>query len=227
MFVVRVLSSVFILVGAGLLAVGMTQYNARQDFVQRASVAHGTVTQVVPKSVRARIGFSTVYHYQVQYTTDRGERVEFVTADYHSSPEYAIGKAVPVLYEPDDPAHAAIDAFDLLWGGIGVLGILGGCFLGVGVVNLWITAVPARRIRREATLRELATAYRAGRLTRGSEYQGLLVAFTFVGFALFGCSLAVVLFASTAAKWVVGLVVLYALAQIGLSRFKRRPTKRT
>jgi hypothetical protein len=149
------------------------------------------------------------------FLAQQGAIDEFFTSRGHNSPDYAVGQVVPILYTGDIPRQAAINDFSVLWSSFGLLGILGGCLLGSGACNVWITAVPARtRIRTMVTVRELKEAFRAGRLTRGSEYQGLLVAFSFVGFALVGVILAVVVFASSTLKVIIAVLVLYVVAQI-------------
>ena len=145
----------------------------------------------------------------------------------HNSPDYAVGEVVPVLYTADIPRRAAIDEFALLWSTFGLLTILGGCLLGTGACNLWITAAPARaKIRTAVSVRELKEAFRAGRLTRDSEYQGLLVAFSFVGFAVLGLSVAVVVFASATMKMIITALLLYTLVQIVRGRQSRRRGRR-
>ncbi|MCA1636506.1 MAG: DUF3592 domain-containing protein [Acidobacteria bacterium] len=225
MLVIRVISSIFILVGIVLLAFGASALRYRKDFIARASPARGTITEVIRRRPSTMIGsrssLAIQYYYKVRYETHRGESTEFVNSDWQGSPEYAVGQEVPVLYHPGDPGKAAINSFSLLWFNSGFLGVLGACLLGAGACNLWITASPARGFRNEVSLQELKEAFRGGRLTRDSEYQGLLVALSFVGFALLGVTIMTLLFASATVKFILATLVLYTLIQAARGRRRR------
>jgi hypothetical protein len=222
MIVIRVVSTIFILVGIASLILSVSALWYRKDFIDRASPARGTITEVIPKRPSTMIGsrssFAIQYYYKVRYETRRGEAIEFVNPDWQGSPEYKVGQEVPVLYHPDDPGKAAVNSFSSLWFNFGFLCVLGLCLLGAGACNLWITASPARGFRNEASLRELRGAFRSGELTRGSEYQGLLVALSFVGFALLGVTIMILLFASTTVKFILAALVLYTLIQAARGR---------
>ena len=222
MIVIRIISSIFILVGVVFLIFSLSALRYRKDFIGRARPTRGTITEVIRRRPSAMIGsrgsFAIRYHYKVKFETDRGESVEFVNADWQGSPEYKVGQEVSVLYHPDDPGKAAINSFPLLWFNFGLLSVLGVCLLGAGACNLWITASPARGFRNEVSLRELKEAFRGGRLTRDSEYQGLLVASSFVGFALLGVTIMTLIFASATVKFILATLVLYTLIQAARGR---------
>ena len=225
MIVIRVISSIFILVGIVFLIFSVSAFRYRKDFIDRASPARGTITEVIPKRPSTMIGsrssFAIQYYYKVRYETRRGESIEFVNSDWHGSPEYRVGQEVPVLYHPEDPGKAAVNSFSLLWFNFGLLSVLGVCFLGAGSCNLWITALPAKGFRKEVSLRELKEAFRSGKLTRDSEYQGLLVAFSFVGFALLCVTIMILLFASATVKFILVILLLYTLIQAARGRRRR------
>ena len=225
MIVIRILSLIFVLTGVVLLIFSFSAFKYRKDFISRASLTHGSVTEVIRRRHSSTMRGSSLavsHYYKVRYDTDRGQSIEFVNSESHGSPEYKVGEEVPVLYHPDDPSRAAINSFALLWFNFGLLSVLGVCFLGAGLCNLWITASPARGFRNEVTLRELREAFRQGKLTRGSEYQGLLVAFSFVGFAFFGVAIMVLLFASSTIKFIVAVLMLYMLVQVVRGRRSSR-----
>jgi hypothetical protein len=222
MVVIRILSFIFLVAGIILVGAGLFVYQDTRDFLSRARSGAGTVTGVSRRTVWHRFS-STVYDYTVRYVPGEGATDEFFTSRGHNSPDYAVGQVVAILYTGDIPHRVAINDFSVLWSSFGLLGILGGCLLGSGVCNLWITAIPARtKIRTAVTVRELKEAFRAGRLTRGSEYQGLLVALSFVGFALVGVILAVIVFAPSTLKVIIAVIVLYVVAQIVRGRRTRQ-----
>lgn len=214
MVVIKVLSLIFLLTGMVLLGAALFVYQDTRDFLRRAQSGEGTITEVTRRAVRHRFT-GTVYDYTVRYGAAQGDNgVSFVSRG-HNAPDYTVGQVVPILYAMDSPRRAAIDGFTVLWSSFGLLAIAGGCLASCGACNLWITATPARaKMRTAVTLQELHKAFRAGRLTRASEYQGLLVAFTFVGFALGGTALAIVVFASSTLKLLLAIFALYMAFQM-------------
>jgi hypothetical protein len=104
-----------------------------------------------------------------------------------------------------------------------LLTVLGFCFAACGATNLWITELPSQQgLTSSANLRDLKEAYRSGRLTRNSEYQGLLVAFSFIGFGLLGAAVMIFVFAGTFIKILVAILAIYMLMQIMFGRRKRK-----
>ena len=223
MKVIRVISFFFVAVGIVLLLFGVREFRAKKAFISIAKPVTGTVTEVIKRQRSGSKGSTTtVYHYRIAYEVQGQGNFEFVSDSSHSSPEYKVTDAVPVLYIPGKPELAEINTISLLWFKFGLLTVLGFCFAGAGACNLWITELsPPQGIRTEANLRELKQAYRSGRLTRNSEYQGLLVAFTFVGFALLGAAVMILIFAGTFTKVIVTGLVLYVVIRIILARRKK------
>jgi len=224
MIVIKILSVIALLVGVILLVAGISAYSERQAFLARAQPASGVIIGIERETSSMSGRTFTSFYYRVRYATQRGDSLEFRTAEGSSSPEYSISETVPILYAPDNPQQAVINTFGFLWGSTGVLLIVGGSLLGIGGCNLWITAVPARKkIRTIATLPELFAAYRAGRLTRDSEYQGLLVAFTIVGFGLLAISTSLLLFAPLVLKLLIATLLTIIAFQIARSSRTRKP----
>jgi hypothetical protein len=227
LIVIKVISVIFVLAGLALLGFGVPEYARTRDFIEKASPAQGTITEVIPRTTRSRKGTaSTSYYYRVTYATGYGAAIEFVNGEETASPEFRPGETVPVLFDPGEPSKAAIDSFALLWFDCALLNVLGGFFLATGLCNLWITAVPARGIRNEATLRELKEALLSGKLTRQSRYQGLMVAFTFAGFAFLGAAIMVVFFSSTTARAVIGALAAYGMVQATMGIRQHRKANR-
>ena len=111
----------------------------------------------------------------------------------------------------------------MLWFKFGLLSVLGFCFAACGATNLWITELPPQQgLTSSANLSDLKEAYRNGRLTRNSEYQGLLVGFSFFGFALLAFAIMIFVFAGTFVKVLIGVLALYMFIRIKLDQRKKK-----
>jgi membrane protein implicated in regulation of membrane protease activity len=220
MKVIRIISFVFVAAGILLLVLGYREYKFKKAFTNQAQATTGKVTEVIKRTRHGSRGHtSTEYHYRVVYNAESTQK-EFVSDKSHSSPEYQTGDSVPVLYRSD---RAEINTISLLWFNFGLLTVLGFCFAACGATNLWITELPPQQgLTTSANLRDLKEAYRSGRLTRKSEYQGLLVAFSFVGFALFAVAVMILVFAGTFVKILVGILAIYMFMRIMFSRRKKK-----
>jgi Protein of unknown function (DUF3592) len=220
MKVIRIISFVFVAVGILFLAFGYREYKLKKAFTNQAQATTGRVMEVIKRVRRGSKGHtSTEYHYRVVYQADSMQK-EFVSDKSHSTPEYQIGDSVPVLYRNE---RAEINTISLLWFNFGLLTVLGFCFATCGATNLWITELPPQKgLTSSANLRDLKEAYRSGRLTRNSEYQGLLVAFSFVGFALLGVTVMIFVFAGTFIKILVGILAFYMFLRIIFARGKKK-----
>ena len=220
---VQVVSVTIALAGILLIGLSVPRFTRQMDFIDAASTTRGEITEVARRTGRSfRMGWITNYLYKVRFQTDGGETVEVFSPEGQSTPEYEVGDVVTILYAPDDPRQAAIDAFALLWFDVGVLMVFGGCFLWAGLCGIRIAAGRGTCSRTEFKLSEIRQAFRDGRLTRDSEYQGFLVAITFVGFGILAPTVSVVLFGSTTLRIVLGGILLVVVAQI-VNRRRRRP----
>jgi hypothetical protein len=223
MKVIRIISFVFVGAGILLLIFGYREYKLKKAFTNQAQATTGKVTEVI-KRVRSgsKGSKSTEYHYRVVYQAVDGTQKGFVSDKSHSSPEYQIGDAVPVLYLAD-PERAEINTISLLWFNFGLLSVLGFCLAACGATNLWITELPPQQgLTSSVNLRDLKEAYRSGRLTRNSEYQGLLVGFSFFGFAFLAFVVMIFVFAGTFVKVLIGILSLYMFIRIMFDRRKRK-----
>lgn len=223
MKVIRIISFVFVAAGIVLLLFGFREYKAKKAFTNQAQATTGKVTEVIKRTRSGSKGSTTTeYHYRVAYQAHDGSPKEFVSDKSHSTSEYKIGNTVPVLYRTD-PERAEINTISLLWFNFGLLSVLGFCLAACGATNLWITELPPQqRLTSSANLRDLKEAYRSGRLTRNSEYQGLLVGFSFFGFALFGLAVMIFVFAGTFVKVLIGILGSYMFIRIMLDRRKKK-----
>lgn len=222
MKVIRIISFVFVAAGILLLILGYREYKIKKAFTHQAQATTGKVTDVIKRIRHGSKGkTSTEYHYRVSYQAADSQK-EFISDKSHSTPEYQIGDSVPVLYL-SNPERAEINTISLLWFNFGLLTVLGFCFAACGATNVWITELPPQQgLTTTASLRDLKEAYRSGRLTRNSEYQGLLVAFSFVGFALLALMVMIFVFTGTFIKILVGILAIYMFMRIVFSRKKKK-----
>lgn len=136
-----IMKYVFSIAGLGMLTGAVLWYQNTRVFVQEASVAQGTVVELV----RSTSSDSTTYRPVVRFETAGGERVEFTSNTGSNPPGYAKGERVEVLYRSAQPAHARIRGFFSLWGGPLIVGGLGGVFFLIGGGMLLATALKNRR----------------------------------------------------------------------------------
>ena len=128
---------------------------------------------------------------------------------------------MPVLYNRIRPQDFNIDDFAMMWADVVVLATMAGAFLGAGLMAFWIAGgQPKLQGRREARLSEVIRAWRKGRLTRNSQFQPLLIAFAFAGFAILGGTIVFVLFAPGVVQFIVAAILAWMAFQV--IRQKRR-----
>ena len=65
----------FLIIGIGMLVGGLSWYQSVRTFVREASLAQGTVTDLVRSSSSSSSGNSSTYHPVVQYSTQSGDVV--------------------------------------------------------------------------------------------------------------------------------------------------------
>ena len=174
-------------------------YDERRAFLDRAQPARAEVVEAVRHQGSGRRSGS-YFSYRLRFRA-LGRSVEASADDTDGFSEHSQGESVGVLYDPDDPTRVAIDSFSHRWFRVGLPAVLGGGCLLEGMLLLWIVSAPnAPTNRTAATLPELWQAFRQGHVRRGSEFRGLLLAFSIVGVALATASLLVLLFAGSTLK---------------------------
>jgi hypothetical protein len=116
---------VFTIVGSVLLALGLYSFATTKAFVSRAFTVQGRIVGL--KEVRVRgtgSSRSRIEIYpQVEFALLSGEVVVFASDDFYmrprpiimTTPEYAVGNVVDVLYDPAAPTKAKINSFSSLW----------------------------------------------------------------------------------------------------------------
>lgn len=135
--------AVFLVVGLGLLTGGFFLWHSHADFVARATRADGVVTD---QAYRTSSKGGGTYAPVVEFTTDDGSVVRMTGSTGSSSPSYARGEHVRVLYDRANPERAQIDSFMENWIGPMILGGIGLVFslVGGGLVG---SLVRQRKIR--------------------------------------------------------------------------------
>jgi len=141
-----ILGTVFLAVGLGMFAGGFLAWRSHAAFAAHALRADGIVVDQA-RSSGSKGG--TMYSPVVEFSTADGRTVRVTGSVSSSSPSYARGDHVPVLYDPANAEQARLDSFMEAWfvtlimGGLGsVFGLIGGGFLFVQVrqrkVRAWL-----------------------------------------------------------------------------------------
>jgi hypothetical protein len=127
-------------IGIAMLLGAFFLYRSTSSFLATAITAPGTVTELVA----VRSDDSTTYKPVVQFTTAKGEAIEFASSTSSSPPSYRVGESVQVLYRENDPRDAKINGYFSLWGGSVILAGLGAVFFSIGG-GIWLfTKLKAR-----------------------------------------------------------------------------------
>ena len=225
MKIVRVIAAILALTGLVLIAFGIGGYRSQVKFLDNASDAAGEVTKVTRHTRTSGSGkhrTTTYYTFDVKFRTPRGETIERPAMETSSSPRFLEGEKVQILFSREDPREFTIDDFAMLWADVVVLFVAGASLLAAGSAAFWIAGgKSARKVRNEAKLAELSRAWREGRLTRDSEFQGLLIAFALAGFPLLGGAILFALFADWVVQAIVGSILAFIAFQVLRARRRR------
>jgi len=135
---------ILMLVGAGYA------YHNTNTFLKKSLKAEGTVIELMRSRSKRRYTNSSgsvsrsskkSYAPLVEFQTDDGNTVEFVSSSSSNPPAYGEGDRVEVLYDPWEPTDAKINNFFSLWGLSGILGFMGAIFSAVSLgcygVKVW------------------------------------------------------------------------------------------
>ena len=135
-FLNRVLPLIFLLVGIGLLVGAAVNVARTRDFLGRAAAAKGEVVALEEEPPTDAQELPT-YRPVVTFTVGPTQRkVRFKSMAHSNPPQYKVGDAVPVLYDPDRPDDARIRSFTSLWLLALILGGLGFVFTALGTALL-------------------------------------------------------------------------------------------
>ena len=137
---------VFGVLGAVFLVVGVWTFFSTRSFIATAARADGVVIDLE----LSRSDDSSTYYPIVAFRTQDGQEIEYQSNTGTNPPSFRVGESVTVLYDPQDPYDARIEAFSELWLFSIIFGSVGLVFFGVfaGTVVFGM-----RRKRKEAWLR--------------------------------------------------------------------------
>jgi hypothetical protein len=81
----------------------------------------------------------------MHFIDQKGEKIEFTSSTSSNPPRYSKGEKVEVLYLPTEPEKAKINSFFALWGGVVILGGMGGVFFLIGTSIVLVISLKGRR----------------------------------------------------------------------------------
>jgi hypothetical protein len=139
MKVTVIVSSVFILIGAGMFLGAIYLYQDSRSFLAQAIRTDGVVVDLEKNDK------SKVYNPVVTFIDQEGAAVSFTSSIGSNPPSYAKGEKVDVLYLAASPQKARIDGFMSIWGGAVIFGGLGSTFFLIGVLIILVIMVKGRR----------------------------------------------------------------------------------
>ncbi|MGK7369289.1 MAG: DUF3592 domain-containing protein [Candidatus Halalkalibacterium sp. M3_1C_030] len=124
---------VFTLAGLSVIALSIYLGMQRAEFLGTALKANGKVIELI----ESRSDDSYVYYPRVEFSLAETDRVfTFRHESGSNPPSYSVGESVSVLYDPQNPQNAIIDAGIFNWTGTGLASILGILFTAAGVSTL-------------------------------------------------------------------------------------------
>lgn len=132
----RWIGPVFTVIGIAIVILGIYLGKKRAAFLEVAQAGRGEVVSINSRS--SDDGY--VYYPVVSYSPPGSSGPITFEHDVGSNPpSYDVGDRVEVLYHPDDPARAIIDAGVMNWFGPGLALLLGVTFTAGGIysINYW------------------------------------------------------------------------------------------
>lgn len=167
MRVIAVMRAIFTIVGTLLLAIALYLHIDARTFIAKATTTQGTVIELIGSNT----GSSRIRKPMVEFVSNNGERVEFISSVGSNPPRHAKGDTVEVFYLASDPKQARINNYMDLWFAQILLFIMGTAFFLFGA-GLFLYAFLNKRkiaylkskgvpIRAEFEGVHLNTAYRS------------------------------------------------------------------
>jgi hypothetical protein len=140
----KLIGSIFTVVGLGLLIACSIVTLKSQKFIKEAMRAPGEVVSMSAhtstSSSKSGSRTSTTYAPVVHFTTAEGKEITFTSGVSSSPPAFDTGDQVTVLYMRDDPNHAEVDSFMALWFASLITGGIGTVFTGIGTTFVFLKA---------------------------------------------------------------------------------------
>jgi len=134
MKIIKIISTLFSIIGIGLLIASLFIFNHTRNFIKKSSSTTGTVIELLQERSTSS-GGSTSYAYYpwIRFETEDGRSIVFKSAVGSNPPSYRVGEEVSVLFDPDNPYNAKINSFFSVWLGFIILSGLGVIFAGIGL----------------------------------------------------------------------------------------------
>ncbi|MDR0779447.1 MAG: DUF3592 domain-containing protein [Pseudomonadales bacterium] len=149
----------FAIIGVGMLVGAVFSYRATSLFLAQAIKTKGAVVELVLSESRDTRAYQPV----VQFASQNGQIIQFVSSTSDSLFNYSRGDIVEVLYDSKNPKNAEINGFFSLWGMVLILGFMGGVFFLIGVGMIFANIL---RIRKDEYLKNNGVPIE-------TEYQGV------------------------------------------------------
>lgn len=125
--------SIFGAAGLGLTYFAYTMLTETLDLRARGTAVSGTVTRL---EYRRDSDGDGAYYPEVTFTAQDGREFRFMNNSGSNPASFDEGETVGVLYPPENPQDARIDAFFSMWGGVLICGLIGAVFSCIGLGGL-------------------------------------------------------------------------------------------
>ncbi len=146
---VKIMSTIFAVVGLGLIAITVFMSLNTYNFIQKSKVTTGMVVDFVRQSSTDSDNRET-YSYApvVEFTTEDKQEIRFTSSVSSNPPSYDVDDSVSVMYNPASPHDAKINSFFELWFGSIIAGFLGLISSGVGFGLIISSILRSRTIKK-------------------------------------------------------------------------------
>jgi hypothetical protein len=134
--VFTLLSTVFVVTGAGMSVLARRHFVRRRAFVRDSTTATGVIVGFREDRNRDEIS----YFPKIRFRTPAGREVTFESGAGSSHTSLQVGDTVEIRYRRDQPEIAEVASFAALWGPTLLFGMLGVIFLivGIGILSGWL-----------------------------------------------------------------------------------------
>ncbi len=142
MKLLKIMGTIFVVVGILLLVGGFLSYRNTRRFMAHSTVARGEVMNLVLQATSDSDVPSSdagTYHPVIRFETENREAIEFMSNTGSNPPSHRKGDTVTVRYDPNDPYRARVDSFVSLWLLALIPGSLGLVFIAAGGIMVGIT----------------------------------------------------------------------------------------
>ena len=143
MKIVKRIKYVFTTIGLAMLMGAFFMYSNTESFLSEASIAEGTVIQLVQSSSSG----SSTYMPVVEFKTQDGKLVEFTSSVGSNPPSYTQGEIVEVYYQESSLEDTKINGFFSLWLGTTIVGGIGAVFFIIGFLIILVIALKDRKVK--------------------------------------------------------------------------------